>query len=179
MNVNTSLNAYTQHELSIDIKTSSGDLIQLDFNNEKSLDYSANENEKSFSFESKESFTFSYEGNGIDAQDRKEIDAFLKMAQPNIDNFVAGLNDGSSLTKPISQLTSNITSLFQPLKDKGEDILNMSKESLVKAMDKAMNREMNKEVNPLELTQKVLSHAERYLEQVLKQLDKAEESLYA
>ena len=175
MNINTDLNAYTQHALSIDMKTSSGDLIQLDFNNEKSLDYSANENEKSFSFSSMESFSFSYEGNGIDAQDKKEIDAFLKMAQPNIDNFVAGLNDGSSLTKPISQLTSNITSLFQPLKDKGEDILNMSKDGLVKAMDRAFA----KEINPLELTEKVLSHAQRYLEQVLKQLDKAEETLYA
>lgn len=175
MNVNTALNAYTQHDLSIDIKTSSGDHIQLDFSNEKSLDYREGENEKSFSFASKESFTFSYEGNGIDAQDRKEINAFLKMAQPNIDNFVAGLNDGSSLRKPISQLTSNITNLFQPLKEKGQDILNMSKEGLVKSMDKALA----KEVNPLELTQELLSHAERFLEQMLKQLDKADEKLYA
>ncbi len=175
MNVNTALNAYSQHSLSIDIKTSSGDLIELDFNNEKSLQYSSGENQKSFSFSSMESFSFHYEGNGIDAQDKKEIETFLKMAQPNIDNFVAGLNDGSSLTKPINQLTSNITQLFKPVKETGDqNILNFTKEGLVNAMDKALK----KEIEPLEQTEKIISHAQRFLEQMLKQLEKAEESFY-
>jgi len=176
MNVNTALNAYSQHALSIDIKTSSGDIIELDFNNEKSLEYSSNEQGKSFSFSSLESFSFSYEGNGIDAQDKKEIDAFLKMAQPNIDNFVAGLNEGSSLSKPINQIANNITSIFQPVKDKGdENLLNFAKHGLAKAMDKAFENE----IKPLEQSEGIISHAQRFLEQMLKQLDKAEELLYA
>ncbi len=175
MNINTALSAYSQHSLSIDIKTSSGDIILFDFNNEKSLDYSENEAQRSFSFSSMESFSFHYEGNGIDAQDKKEIDAFLKLAQPNIDNFVAGLNDGSSLTKPINQLTQNISQLFKPLKENADNnLLNLSKEGLVKAMDRAFA----KELSPLEQTQEVISHAQRFLEQMLKQLDKAEESFY-
>ena len=175
MNIDTALSAYSQHSLSIDIKTSSGDVISLDFNNEKSLDYTENETQKSFSFSSMESFSFHYEGNGIDAQDKKEIDAFLKLAQPNIDNFVAGLNDGSSLTKPINKLTQNISQLFKPLKENADNnLLNLSKEGLVKAMDRAFA----KELSPLEQTQEVISHAQRFLEQMLKQLDKAEESFY-
>jgi len=175
MNVNTALSAYSQHNLSIDIKTSSGDLIELDFNNEKSLEYSKGDGQESFSFSSLESFSFHYEGNGIDAQDKKEIEAFLELAQPNIDNFVQGLNDGSSLRQPISELSSNISSLFQPIKEKADDnLLNFSKDSLVKAFDKSLN----KELNPLEQTDKIISHAQRFLEQVLKDLEKAQESLY-
>jgi len=175
MNVNSALNAYSQHSLSIDIKTSSGDSIELDFNNEKSLQYSSNGKQQSFSFSSLESFSFHYEGNGIDAQDKKEIEAFLKMAQPNIDNFVAGLNDGSSLTQPINQLTQNISQMFKPVKSSGdENLLNFTKQGLVNAMDKALK----KEVEPFEQTEKILSHAQRFLEQMLKQLEKTEESFY-
>lgn len=175
MNVNTALSAYSQHSLSIDIKTSSGDTIELDFNNEKSLDYSSNEKGKAFSFSSLESFTYSYQGDGIDAQDRKEIDAFLKMAQPNIDNFMAGLNEGSSLNEPISKLTKNITSLFGPIKDKGdENLLNFVKHGLTNGVDKALS----KEIEPLKQTQEILTHAQRFLEQMMKQLDKVEEAFY-
>lgn len=175
MNVNTALSAYSQHTLSIDIKTSSGDIIELDFNNEKSLDYRSNDKEKSFAFSSTESFSFHYEGNGIDAQDKKEIDAFLKLAQPNIDNFVAGLNEGSSLMEPINKLTQNITSIFQPIKDKAdENLLNFTKHGLVDAVDKALKQEFK----PIEQTEKIISHAQRFLEQMLKQLDKAEEGFY-
>jgi len=175
MNVNTALSAYSQHSLSIDIKTSSGDIIELDFNNEKSLDYSANEKGKSFSFSSLESFSYSYQGDGIDAQDKKEIDAFLKMAQPNIDNFMAGLKEGSSLNEPVNKLTKNITSLFTPIKDKGDDnLLNFVKHGLTNAVDKALS----KEVDPFQQTQEILSHAQRFLEQMMKHLDKTEESFY-
>ena len=175
MNVNTALNAYSQHTLSIDIKTSSGDVIELDFNNEKSLEYSSNEKEKSFAFSSTESFSFHYEGNGIDAQDKKEIDAFLRLAQPNIDNFVAGLNEGSSLTTPINQLTQNIASIFQPIKDKeDENLLNFTKQGLVNSLDRALEQGLK----PIEQTEKIISHAQRFLEQMLKQLDKAEEAFY-
>ena len=175
MNVNTALSAYSQHSLSIDIKTSSGDILEFDFNNEKSLQYSANDKEKSFSFSSVESFSFSYKGDGIDAQDKKEIEAFLKMAQPNIDNFVAGLNEGSSLTKPINQLASNVTDIFRPIKEKAdENLMNFTKNGLVNALDKAMQNE----IKPLEQSEKIISHAQRFLEQMLKQLDKAEENLY-
>lgn len=175
MNVNTALSAYSQHSLSIDIKTSSGDLIELDFNNEKSLNYSSNEEGKSFSFSSLESFSYSYEGDGIDAQDRKEIDAFLKIAQPNIDRFMEGLNEGSSLKEPINKLTSNIANIFSPIKDKADNnLLNLVKEGLTNGVDKALA----KEIDPFKQTQEVLSHAQRFLEQMMKHLDKAEELLY-
>ena len=175
MNVNTAMSAYSQHSLSIDIKTSSGDIIELDFNNEKSLDYSSNKEGQSFSFSSLESFSYHYEGDGIDAQDRKEIDAFLKIAQPNIDNFMAGLNEGSSLSEPINKLTKNITALFAPIKEKGDDnLLNFVKHGLTNGVDNALS----KEIDPIKQTQEILSHAQRFLEQMMKHLDKAEESFY-
>ena len=99
----------------------------------------------------------------------------MRLAQPNIDNFVAGLNEGSSLTTPINQLTQNIASIFQPIKDKGdEDLLNFTKQGLVNSLDKALEQGLK----PIEQTEKVISHAQRFLEQMLKQLDKAEEAFY-
>lgn len=175
MDVNSALNAYAQHSLSIDIQTSSGDIIEIDLKNEKSLQYSTGDRQTSFSFSSLESFSFHYEGDGIDAQDRKEIKAFLEMAQPNIDNFIAGLNEGSSLTQPINKLTSNITSLFGPIKEQGnENLLNFVKHGLTDSVDKALA----KEIDPFKQTEELLSHAQRFLEQMLKQLDKTEELLY-
>ncbi|HIC43727.1 MAG TPA: hypothetical protein EYO73_05420 [Sulfurimonas sp.] len=175
MNVNTALSAYSQHSLSIDIRTSSGDLIEFDFNNEKSLNYNSNEDGKSFSFSSLENFSYSYEGNGIDAQDRKEIDAFLKIAQPSIDSFIGGLNDGSSLKEPINKITSDITNIFSPIKDKEDNnLLNLLKEGLTNGLDKALA----KEINPIKQTQEVLSNAQRFLEQIMKHLDKVDELLY-
>lgn len=176
MDVSHALNAYSQHNLSIDIRTSSGDVIELDFSNEKSLNYQKGKEGTSFSFSSMEAFSFSYEGNGIDAQDRKEIEAFLEMAQPNIENFMAGLNEGSSLLQPINKLTSNITSLFNPMKgNANEHAMNFAKEGLTKGVDKALANHFK----PQEQTTEILSHAQRFLEQMLKQLDKAEEMLYA
>jgi hypothetical protein len=175
MNTLTALNAYSQHSLSIDIRTSSGDLIELDFNNEKSLQYAKGEGRESFAFSSLESFTYHYEGNGIDAQDQKEIDAFLALAQPKIDNFVAGLNDGSSLRDPINKITSDISNIFQPITNKGDDnLLNFAKHGLVNAFDNAFKNE----VDPVKQMDKIFAHAERFLEQLMKQLDKVEEELY-
>jgi len=175
MNTTTALNAYSQHSLSIDIRTSSGDLIELDFNNEKSLQYAKGDGQEFLSFSSLESFSFHYEGNGIDAQDRKEIEAFLELAQPNIDNFVAGLNDGSSLTEPINKITSDIANIFQPLTSKNdENLLNFTKSGLVDAFDNAFKNE----INPQEEIEKIYAHAERFLEQLFKQLDKVDEEFY-
>jgi len=175
MNTTTTLNAYSQHSLSIDIRTSSGDLIELDFNNEKSLQYAKGDGQEFLSFSSLESFSFHYEGNGIDAQDRKEIEAFLELAQPNIDNFVAGLNDGSSLTEPINKITSDIANIFQPLTSKGDDNLNnFAKHGLVNAFDNAFKNE----IEPIDQLDQIFANAERFLEQLFKQLDKVEEDVY-
>ncbi len=175
MNVTSAFSAYSQHALSIDMKTSSGDTIALDFNNEKSLQYSKGEGHESFSFSSLEAFSFSYKGDGIDAQDRKEIEAFLKISQPFIDEFVGGLNEDSILKEPINKITSSIANIFQPIKDKGDDnLLDFSKNRLVKAFDKAFNHE----VDPIKHIDRVFSQAERFLEQLMKQLDKVEEDFY-
>ena len=89
---------------------------------------------------------------------------------------MAGLNEGSSLKSPINKITNNITSIFGPIKDKGDEILlNFAKHGLTNAVDKALE----KEIEPIEQTQNILSHAQRFLEQMLKQLDKVQEEFYA
>ena len=90
MNSLNSLNAYKSHDLNIMMKTSSGDVINMDFSNQQALSMSQKQNgnssETNLSFASLQAFSFSVQSNGIDDQDKKEIEGFMKIAQPYIDN---------------------------------------------------------------------------------------------
>jgi hypothetical protein len=41
-----------------------------------------------------------------------------------------------------------------------------------------MDKAMEKEIKPLEQTEQIISHAQRFLEQMLKDLDKSAEAFY-
>ena len=117
MNTSYGLDAYRSHDLNIAMRTSSGDVIRMDFANEQSASMSHSQNKNSsqtsMSFSSMQSFQFSIKSNGIDAQDQKEIDEFMKTAQPFIDNFLKELQDDAPGT-PVTKLAHDIASLFEP-----------------------------------------------------------------
>ena len=71
---NRSLSGTYRHNLDINIQTSSGDKINLSFNNQKSLDMNlSNKDENNeLGFSSLQSFSFSYDGDGIDEKDKKD-----------------------------------------------------------------------------------------------------------
>ncbi len=100
--ISSSLQAYHSNELRIQMYTSSGDTISLDFSNEQNLLMQHNSGNKEhlsqFSFRSIQSFQFQIESNGIDAQDKKEIDALMTIAQPFIDNFMSELANAQQTT---------------------------------------------------------------------------------
>ena len=78
----SSLDAYRSHELNIQMKTSSGDTLSLNFENSQSLSLNKKTTdttkEQSFSFSSLQAFSFNLDSNGISEQDQKEINAFMK-----------------------------------------------------------------------------------------------------
>ena len=82
MNTSYGYDAYKAHDLNIAMRTSSGDVIKMDFSNEQSVSMRQEKNQngtkESLTFSSMQSFQFSMESNGIDAQDQKEIDAYMK-----------------------------------------------------------------------------------------------------
>jgi len=171
----TSLDAYRSHDLNIAIKTSSGDEINLDFSNEQSLSYKNTKTDSGssteFSFASMQSYKFEVKGDGIDAQDAKEIDAFMKIAQPFIDDFMAELG-GESQTTPLNKIADELNSIFAPIKEKNENAQSHAKNEIVSLFDNAVAQS-----NAID---KIFDDAQKLLDKVLDNFDKEfEKFLYA
>ncbi len=170
----TSLNAYRSHELSIDMKTSSGDTLSLNFENtqELSLDSRQNDNDKetNFSFSSIQAFSFKLDTNGISEQDQKEIDAFMKKAQPYIDKFIKELEDQNQ-NSPLNKVASDVTKLIGNLKKSDENVKEYAKKGIVDLFDNAVQN-----TKPHE---KMLDEAQKLLQKIIDGFDKIFEPIYA
>ncbi|MDF1875028.1 hypothetical protein JHD48_04700 [Sulfurimonas sp. SAG-AH-194-I05] len=189
MNTSYAMDAYKSRDLNISMRTSSGDVIKLDFANEKSMSYSQQKNENgsqtSMRFSSMQSFSFSMETNGIDKQDKKEIEAFMKIAQPFIDDFMKELKEDAPKS-PVNKLAKEIASLFQPEKPRDENNKNNVKNNIVAMFDKSLDgvKEKKKEDEEIQLKQenhikKIFKEMEKLLEKTLKEFDKVNQNLYA
>lgn len=169
-----SLDAYRSHELSIQMKTSSGDTLSLNFQNEQSLSLdektTPNSKEQAFSFSSMQAFSFKMESNGISEQDQQEINAFMKKAQPYIDKFMKELEDQNQTT-PVNKIASDVTKLIGNLKNGDENVKNDTKKGIVHLFDNAA-----KEVKT---TEKMIDEAQKLLKKILDAFDKKFEPLYA
>lgn len=170
------LETYRAHDLNISMRTSSGDEITMDFSNQKSTSINYLENEKgsssSMKFSSMQSFSFSMKTNGIDAQDQKEIDEFMKVAQPYIDSFLQELNEDAPKT-PVTQLANKIASTFLPSKERDENETNNIKTNIVKMFDRSIDK-----LDTQELVEKVYEDAKKLLEKTLKEFDEFNKSIY-
>lgn len=183
MNTSYSLDAYRSHDLNIAMKTSSGDLIKMDFANEKSSSIRHEENKNgsqtSMSFSSMQSFSFSIESNGIDAQDQKEIDEFMKTAQPFIDDFLKELAQDAPKT-PVTKLAHEIAGLFDPNKERNQEDKNAIKTNIVKMFDNAISAfEPPKIADPAEMMEKILKDTQKLLEKTLQEFDAFNNDIYA
>jgi len=180
------LETYRAHDLNIAMKTSSGDVIKMDFANHQSSSMSHEQNENgsktSMSFASMQSFKFSVESNGIDAQDQKEIDAFMKVAQPYIDSFLKELQDAAPKS-PVTQLAHKVASIFEPNKDRDENAKNNVKTNIVKMFDDSMKKleipKKDQELNPVNSLEKIFEDAKKLLEKTLQEFDEFNKNIYA
>ncbi len=170
----TSLNAYRSHELSIDMKTSSGDTLSLNFENTQELSLDSRQSdaskESSFSFSSMQAFSFKLDSNGISEQDQKEIDTFMKKAQPYIDKFMKELEDQTQ-NSPINKVASDITKLMGDLKNSDENVKNNTKKGIVDLFDNA--------VKNVKTNEKMIDEAQKFLQKILDGFNKILEPLYA
>ena len=136
----TTLDAYKIHDLNITMKTSSGDVINIDLSSKQALSvtHEADDQKSSelLSFSSEQNFNFSIKTNGIDAQDKKEIDGFMKVAQPYIDNFMQDL-ENKQPTAPMNQVAKQVTNIFSPIKTADKDTQNYTQKSIVDLFDNA------------------------------------------
>ncbi|MDD2790863.1 MAG: hypothetical protein PHU40_09400 [Sulfurimonas sp.] len=177
MDTSYKLDSYRSHDLNIMMKTSSGDIIKMDFANANSasLSYKGNENssEASMSFSSMQSFKFSVDGNGLDAQDQKEIKEFMKVAQPFIDDFIAELQQDAPQT-PVTKIAQQIASIFEPEKSRDESTTNAVKNNIVKLFDNSMAK-----LEPSEIMDKIFKESQNLLEQTLKAFENFDKEMYA
>jgi hypothetical protein len=174
MTTATSYNAYRSHELNIQMKTSSGDTLSLNFENEQSLSLNekttSSSKEQSFSFSSMQAFTFTLNSNGISDQDQKEINAFMKKAQPYIDKFMKELEDQNQ-TSPINKIASEVTNLIGNLKNSDENVKNHAKKGVVDLFDNA--------VKETKTTEKIIEEAQKLMQKIIDGFDKLFEPIYA
>ncbi|WP_324172539.1 hypothetical protein [Sulfurimonas sp.] len=168
------LDAYRSHDLNIKMRTSSGDVIKMDFANEQSMSYrnqkDENSSSTSMSFSSMQSFQFSIETNGIDAQDKKEIEAFMKIAQPFIDSFLKELKDAAPKS-PVTELAHTIAAIFEPNKERSEEVKNHIKTNIVKMFDNSLEK--------VNIIDNFFEDAKKLLEKTLEEFDEFNKKLYA
>ncbi len=175
MNTNYELNAYRSHELNIQMRTSSGDVINMNFENSQALAMSAQQNEQgslaSFSFASLQQYQFQIDSNGIDEQDQKEIEAFMEIAKPYIDNFMQELSDDQQTT-PLNRISDQILREMDPLKNMNPASQEYAKNDIVALFDDSLKL--------FKQTQKLFDESQKLLDNILKGFDtEFEKLLYA
>ncbi|MGA9045668.1 hypothetical protein [Sulfuricurvum sp.] len=170
----TSYDAYRSHELALSMKTSSGDTLSLNFTNEQSLSLNekttSDSKEQSFSFASMQAFSFNIDSNGINEQDQKEINAFMKKAQPYIDKFMKEVEDQNQ-TSPINKIASDVTKLIGNLKNSDENVKNHAKKGVVDLFDNA--------VKNIKSHEKMVDEAQKLMQKIIDGFDKLFEPIYA
>lgn len=176
------LDTYRAHDLNIYMRTSSGDEISFDFSNHQSTSLNQTKDEESSStnmkFSSMQSFNFSMSTNGIDEQDQKEIDRFMKIAQPYIDDFLAELEQDAPKT-PVTQLAHKIASIFDPNKQRDEDNTNNVKTNIVEMFDKSFSQlEIPQKADKVDMLEKIYEETKKLLEKTLKEFDNFNQNIY-
>jgi hypothetical protein len=162
------------------MKTSSGDMLSLNFENTQELTLNSRQKEgtkeSSFSFSSMQAFSFKLDSNGITDQDQKEIDAFMKKAQPYINKFMKELEDQNQ-NSPINKLASDITKSIGNLKNSDENVKDHAKKGVVDLFDNAL-KQTNSHKNENDMS-KMITEAEKFLKKILEGFDRLFEPLYA
>jgi hypothetical protein len=132
--------------LDFNIKTKSGDTISLSAYNKRSSSASIEQNEQETTYTMKKEismgYAFHYEGNGIDENDKKEIDEALKKMQPSITEFVKTLSDNSTQEKKTpSSLIVSMSEFLSSMAPKPKDIntQNYEKSGILDNFSKALH----------------------------------------
>ncbi len=157
----------TMNSFSFDLTTSSGDTISLSIYDNKSLAYESFESEGSsgFSMSLKHEFgySFSYRGDGIDAQDMKEIEKAMKEIKPLFQKFMENVRETDRMpgVKELTNLSQKIRSKMPKLES--PDALDMLKERSVDTIDELLKT--------FERNDKVLNASKRLFDRVFERLD--------
>lgn len=164
--------AYNYNDFNFNMQTSSGDKIDLKLYDEKSseLSYKKDENSTSMMLSLKHSYgySFSYEGDGIDANDKKEIAEAMKEIKPMMEKYFDNVNESKDSHPSISEITNSAFEMNKLL-PKAEDLntKNYINDKMLHTMDKILEKAENQ-------NEKILKEAQKLFESLLKQQDRFE-----
>jgi len=166
-----SINAssYSYNDFNFSMQTSSGDTINLKMYDEKATDFShqedANSSKTTLSLSHAYGYSFKYEGNGIDANDQKEIDQAMKLIQPMLDEYFKNVNETAPKNADIINQAFNINAYLP----KPQDIntKNYLNDSTLKTLDKILEKTEHQ-------NEKILKEAQKLFDALLKQNERFE-----
>ena len=169
LSVNTS--NYNYNDFNFSMQTSSGDKIDLKMYDEKSSEVAFKKDENStsmmLSLTHSYGYSFHYEGNGIDAQDKKEIDAAMKTIKPMLEQYMENVKE-SEEDFSMAEITNRAFDINQYLpKTENLDTKNYLSDKTLKTLDKILEKAEHQ-------NEKMLKHAQKLFESLLKQMDRFE-----
>jgi len=153
------------------MQTSSGDKIDLKMYDEKASEMSykkdGNSTEMMLSLTHSYGYNFHYEGNGIDAQDKKEIAEAMEAIKPMLEQYMDNVKE-SEEDFSIAEITNKAFDINQYL-PKTEDLntKNYLSDKTLKTIDKILEKAENQ-------NQKMLKHAQKLFDSLIKQMDRFE-----
>ncbi|NCD12039.1 MAG: diacylglycerol kinase [Epsilonproteobacteria bacterium] len=159
-----SASTYNANRFGFSLQTSSGDTIDLSMYNERSMEFSQTTNGNSrattLSLSHAYGYSFSYEGNGIDANDQKEIDEAMKVIQPMMDEYLKSVEQSNTNAAKLTNTAYDINALLP--KSENLDTQNYANDSLLKSLDKILEQAQNQ-------NEKMLQEAQKLFDTILKQ----------
>jgi len=157
-------NNYSSNHFGFSFQTSSGDVIDLSLYDERSLSVSQEQSDTTqtttLSLSHAYGYHFHYKGNGIDANDQKEIDAAMKTIQPKMDEYFKTVQSSSSEDATTTNTAFDINSILPKTKDLNTQ--NYLNDSLLKSLDKILEQSHNQ-------SEKMLQKAQKLFDRILKQ----------
>lgn len=134
--------AASYNNFDFSMTTSSGDKISLNLYDNKSTSSSISQDENSktmqMSLRHEQGYSFSYEGNGIDANDQKEIDAAMKEIKPMLNKYLSNVESSKKLFggQSLREIASDI-GIHLP-SPKNENTANYTKDKLLDTVDDSL-----------------------------------------
>ena len=159
-------NNYNYNSFGFSLQTSSGDVIDLSMYDARYAEIShesdGNSQSTTFTLAHAYGYNFHYEGNGIDANDQKEIDAAMETIQPMMDEYLKNVQESASNTN-LASLTNTAYEVNAELpQTSDENTQNYINDSILTSLDKILAKVENQ-------NEKMLKETQKLFESILKQ----------
>ena len=153
---------YNYNSFGFSMQTSSGDNINLSMYDARYAEISQESDGTTLTLAHAYGYNFHYDGNGIDANDQKEIDEAMKLIQPMMDEYLSNVENSETTTSQAKTTNTayNINSALPTLKDINTQ--NYANDSMLKSLDKILEKAQKQ-------NEKLLEEAQKLFDNILKQ----------